>query len=170
MSGGSGSVQNVQYVEGGNSYSSCNCRDFQIRTCPAVHIKHNSQTPGLEMLAGRLARCAEAQPSATWLHYSSIPPNCTGPAEQKPFPSVCFSGSVWRRLEAREVVSNRARKEGLLFYHRHVSLIWLVCFYVFFLASSLQSCPINMNMKLSDISFKPGGSEWLLNYVLKLIN
>lgn len=94
------------------------------------------------------------------------PPNCSGPAEQKHFPSVCFSVSVWRRLErkakrreAREVVSNRAGKEGLIFYHRDVSLFWLVCFLCvffscFFLELFFFVCSKHFNpsipMKLSD--------------------
>ncbi len=99
------------------------------------------------------------------LHQS---PNCSGPAEQKHFPSVCFSVSVWRRLERkakrrepREVVSNRAGKDGLIFYHRDVSLFWLVCFLcVFFscfflkLFVSAPNLSKNPSMPMTHTDFK----------------
>lgn len=85
----------------GNSFCSCHCRDLQIQTHSAVHIQNICQTPGWRGWRGRLARYAEAHSCATWLHSSSVPSNCSGPAEQKIFPSVCFSVSVWRRLERK---------------------------------------------------------------------
>lgn len=86
---------------GGNSFCSCHCRDLQIQTHSAVHIQNICQTPGWRGWRGRLVRYAEAHSCATWLHSSSVPSNCSGPAEQKIFPSVCFSVSVWRRLERK---------------------------------------------------------------------
>lgn len=134
----SGSVQDV--CRGGTLSAAATAGTFRYKLIQLCTYR-TFATPGLERLAGRLAWFAEAQSCATWLHQ---PPNCSGTAEQKPCPSVCFSVSVWRRLErkvkrreTREVVSNRAGKEGLIFYHRDVSLISLVWFLVFFLTASL---------------------------------
>lgn len=79
-------------------------------------------------------------------HLASLfinPPNCSGRAERKPFPSVCFPVSVWRRLEGKDErrgggAFQTERAERDVFYHRDVALIWLlflcVCFSAAFCA------------------------------------
>lgn len=72
-----------------------------------------------------------AVPPGFTLHQS---PDCSGPTEQRTlFFTVCCSVAGEEGTKTREVVSNRAGNEGLIIYHRDVSLIWLVClFFLYF--------------------------------------
>ena len=115
----------------------------------------------LEMLAGRLARCAEAQLSATWLSFFINPPTVLALLNRNPvqaFAFLCLCEEEGR--ETREVVSNRAGREGL-FCHRDVSLICLIWCFFQLLLLFLSAPEICLWECLTD--FKPEVSKWSMN-------